>query len=744
MIRQGKYTKRLTRTQKTKRFIRRRWNWFKALSKPKKFFVITGPVIAFMVITPLATYAYFARDIGNQERLMNRNNTGIVISDKNDTVIYRTGRAQHRPLVGLEAISDTTEHALVASEDKNFYKHAGFSVGSMLGALYANFTTGATSYGGSTLTQQLAKNTLLSSDRNFLRKFQEISIAIAIERTYTKDQILDMYLNSVYYGEGAFGIEDAAKTYFNKSPADLTLAESAMLIGLLPSPTNYSPISGDPLLAKQRQTTVLTRMVDNGYVTNEQKVATLAEPLVYAAVSSADKDNAAPHFTQMVLDELYKKYGEEKVTRSGYQVKTTLDLTLQKNMNANIASRMRYIQNNGGSNASGIAIDPSTGEIRALVGSADWNNEDFGKVNMVTTPRQPGSSFKPIYYAEALSRGLITPATILADVPTNFGGYKPLNASRGYSGDITVRNALSRSLNIPAVKVMEKVGVSTAIDAAKKMGITTLSSDTNYGLSLALGSAEIPLVEMTHAYAGYANQGQLSDTSIVSQIKNKFNDTIFTSKLASKQVISKEGAYLLSSILSDKNARAPIFGSSLNVPGHTAAVKTGTTDNAKDAWTIGYTPQIAIGIWVGNNDNTVMQSGGSDMAGPIWVRTMSGALSGIENVEFAIPSGVVKRNVCTANGLLAATRPNSKGIYGEYFLTTALPSGTCTPGSTDDDKKAEQDALKAAKEAEQAKKDAEASAAPPDPVPEPTPTPTDNGTPVVTPTTPITPTNPVP
>lgn len=233
MIRQGKYTKRLTSLQKAKRFGRRRWNWFKALSKPKKFLLIGGPIVAFLVITPLATYAYFARDIGNQERLMNRNNTGIVLTDKNDETFYSTGRAQHRELLGLDEIADDIEHALVAAEDKGFYDHSGFSIGSMMGALYANFTTGQTAYGGSTLTQQLAKNTLLSSDRNFLRKFQELSIAIAIERTYTKDEILDMYLNSVYYGEGAFGIDDAAQTYFDKSPADLTLGESTMLIGLI-------------------------------------------------------------------------------------------------------------------------------------------------------------------------------------------------------------------------------------------------------------------------------------------------------------------------------------------------------------------------------------------------------------------------------------------------------------------------------------------------------------------------------
>jgi len=744
MIRQGKYTKRLTPLQKAKRIGRRRWNWFKALSTPKKMLLIGGPLVAFLVITPLATYAYFARDIGDQERLMNRNNTGIVLTDRNDEVFYSTGRAQQRALLGLDKIADDAEHALVAAEDKNFYEHSGFSIISMLGALYANFSAGATSYGGSTLTQQLAKNTLLSSDRNFLRKYQELSIAIAIERTYSKDEILDMYLNSVYYGEGAFGIESAAKTYFNKSAADLTLAESSMLIGLLPAPSSYSPISGDPELALERQTVTLTRMVDNDYITEAQKTAALAEVLTYAEVSNADTDNLAPHFTQMVLNELYEEYGEEKVTRSGYQVQTTLDLSLQKSMNDSIVSQMPYIQNNGGTNASGVAIDPTTGEIRALVGSADWNNETFGKVNMTTTPRQPGSSFKPIYYAEALARGIITPATILADVPTDFGGYKPLNANLSFSGNITARNALARSLNIPAVKVMEKLGVDKSIDAAKKVGITTIDTNsTDYGLSLALGTAEVSVLEMTNAYASYANQGSQFETTTVQRINTKFDATLFEGKTQSKEVISKEGAYLISSMLSDNSARAAIFGNSLTVPNRAVAVKTGTTEEARDAWTIGYTPEIAIGVWVGNNDNTPMQSGGSGMAGPIWVETMTAALSSSSKRAFTVPDGIVQRTVCYSNGGLASTNAINSSTYREYFLASALPSARCTVDTTKDEEKAKREAEKAKQE----EKDARAAEEAENPVIE-EPVPTDEAPPAadapIIPTEPTEPVSPTP
>jgi 1A family penicillin-binding protein len=680
MIRQGKYTKKVTRVTRLKRAMTRRYRWFKGLSKPKKALLIGAPILAFLILTPLLTYVYYYNDIADQERLMNRNNTGVVLTDKNGETFYSTGRAEHRKMIPLSEISDTTKHALLASEDKDFYSHGGFSVTGILRALFNNVTSQEITGGGSTLTQQLAKNTLLSEDQNFLRKYQELAVSIAIEQRYSKDDILDMYLNSAFFGGTTFGIEDAAKAYFNKAPKDLTLAESSMLVGILPAPNAYSPTTGNPEFAKERQTTVLGRMVTNGYITEAEKTAALGEVLTYAPVQDKN-DSEAPHFAEMVIQQLYDKYGEEKVIRSGYQVRTTLDLNLQRTLAANVAKNMNYIQRNGGSNAGAVAIDPTSGEVRALVGSADWNNPDWGKVNMVTTARQPGSSFKPIYYSEALAEGVITPATILADVPTDFNGYKPQNASRTYSGDITVRNALSRSLNIPSVKVMQKFGIENAVTTARRMGITAVDDKKEYGLSLALGAAEAPLMQMTNAYAAFANQGQQYPTTVIQQINNKFDNNIFKTEEKSKQVISPEGAYLISSILSDNNARAPIFGSSLTVSGRTAAVKTGTTDDQRDAWTIGYTPQLAVGVWVGNNNNAAMLNGGSGMAGPIWVSTMKQALSGVTNTQFTVPSGVVQKPVCYSNGGLSSSSGN--GTYNEYFLSSALPTTSCSPTKTE-------------------------------------------------------------
>jgi 1A family penicillin-binding protein len=670
-------------------FISGRAKWFKGLSKPKKIAVIAGPILALLILIPIFTYVYFASAISNPDRLMNYNNTGVVLLDKNNEAFYSFGTADRGERLGLEKISDFTEKALISSEDKNFYKHGGFSFISILGALYANILSGdATGYGGSTLTQQLAKNTLLSNNQTVLRKYQELTVALAIEQNYSKDEILDLYLNSVYYGEGAFGIEAAAKAYFNKSAADLDLAESAMLIGVLPAPSSYSPISGNVEYAKERQATVLSRMVDNGVITQAEADAAETQTLAYAAPSDGI-NNTAPHFAEMVLSELYDKYGEERVTRSGFRVTTTLDTTLQKSANEAVAKQMNFIQRNGGSNASVVAIDPTTGSVRALVGSADYNNVDFGKVNMATTARQPGSSIKPLYYTEALQKGVINPATILNDKRTDFGGYVPLNADRKFRGDVTVRNAISQSLNVPSVEVMQKLGVNASVDALQRLGLSTINDSTDYGLSLALGSSEAKLTEMTNAYAAFANAGNQYDITTITKINDKYEKQIFSASTTSPtQVMGENAAFLISDILNDETARSPIFGTSLNTNGYDVAVKTGTTDEARDAWTIGYAKQLTVGVWVGNNNNTPMNNGGSSMAGPIWRSTITAGLKGQKNQPFTAPSGVERLRVCRSNGLIA-TGGGTDGTYQEYFMRTANPSGTCNvpkaPEDTDKD-----------------------------------------------------------
>ncbi len=679
-VRMGRYTNlgHVKAATKKRKSHKKNWfAWFWRLDRKKKLMVLATPVLIFLIATPLVTYAIYARDISDQERLMNRNNTGIVLTDVNGEKFYSIGRAEHRTLIPLEGISVYTKEALIATEDKDFYKHGGFSIGSILRAVMTNVSQGsASAYGGSTLTQQLAKNTLLSDEKNYLRKYQELAVSVAIEQNYSKDEILAMYLNSVYYGENAFGIEDAAKAYFNKSPKDLDLAESSMLIGILPAPSAYSPISGSPEYAKQRQTTVLKRMVTNGYITEAEKTAALSQDLAYGAGAEAQQ-SIAPHFAEMVLNELSEKYGYEKVMRSGFQVTTTLDIKAQTALNESVDRAIGHINGNGGTNASGIIIDPKTGEVRGLVGSADYNNEDWGKVNMVTTERQPGSSFKPIYYAHALADGVITPSTILKDEKTDFGGgYIPFNADRKFRGDVSVRQSLNWSLNIPSIQVMQKYGISKTVDGANELGIE-IDKSKDRDLTLALGSVEVPLEQMTNAYAAFANQGQQHKTTIIKQVNDKYGKKIQSTSATQKQVISKEGAYLISNILSDNTTRSAVFGSSLTVSGHTAAVKTGTTNDNRDAWTIGYTPSYAMGVWVGNNDNTAMLSGGSDMAGPIWRNTMQKILSGTPDEKFVVPSGIVQRLTCVSNGGLAASE--GTGTYNEYYMAGALPTETCDP-----------------------------------------------------------------
>lgn len=654
-----------------------RWRWFKGLSKIKKVMVIGLPILALMILIPLFTYIYFANAISDPDRLMNYNNTGVVLLDKNGETFYSFGTADRGARLPLDQISDFTEKALISSEDKNFYNHGGFSPVSIIGALLANLRSGdATGYGGSTLTQQLAKNTLLSNNQTFLRKYQELTVAVAIEQNYSKNEILDLYLNSVYYGEGAFGIGAAAQTYFGKPAADLTLAESAMLIGVLPAPTAYSPISGNAAYAKERQTTVLKRMVDNKAITQAEADAALAEELVYAP-QDAGPNSTAPHFAEMVLSELYEKYGEEVVTRGGYRVTTTLDMNLQKSTNDSVATQMPFIQRNGGSNAAVVAIDPTNGEIRALVGSADYNNADFGKVNMAVTARQPGSSIKPLYYTEAMRRGIITPATILEDKATNFGGYQPQNADRRFRGNVTVRNALSQSLNIPAVEVMQELGVSNAVAALQRLGLSTINDSTDYGLTLALGSAETKLTDMTNAYAALANSGKQFTPTTITKIDDKFEKQVFQKNTpTAKQAMAEDASFLISDVLNDESARAPVFGSSLNTNGFDVAVKTGTTDEARDAWTIGYAKQLAVGVWVGNNDNTPMNNGGSSMAGPIWRATILAGLKGQANQPFTATGNIERLSVCRSNGE-RAVGGGTDGTYQEYFIRGFTPTGTC-------------------------------------------------------------------
>ena len=675
MKRRGTYTKRPRRLKRATHGVRRWWAWFWGLGLRGKLLVVGLPVMIFLIVVPIITYLVLARDIADPERLMNRNNTGLELLDTSGKVIYTSGTSMPLTRLKLADISRWATDALVSSEDKDFYKHSGVSLKALAAALYANFASrDATAYGGSTITQQLVKNKLLTSNKTFFRKYQEVVMAIAVDRQYSKDEILEMYINSVYFGEGAFGIDQAAQVYFGKSAKDLSLSEASLLIGLLPAPSAYSPISGDANKAKKQQERVLGRMRDDGKITREQHEQALAATLTYAPPQPA-KTTVAPHFVEMTIAELTQKFGEESVARAGYRVTTTLNLDWQKQAEQIVKDQTVINSRGGGRNAALVSIDPKNGEIRALIGSADYANPTWGKYNVALASRQPGSTFKPVYFAEAINQRLVTAATMLRDEATDFNGYKPTNFDFKYRGDISVRNSLAQSLNIPAVKVLDKVGINSAVETAQRMGLMTIKKDNNYGLSLAIGSAEVRPLDMTNVYAAFAAGGAQYDTTTIQRVENKYSETIYRHEPQSRRVQSEQATYIISNILSDNSARAPSFGSSLTIDKQTVAVKTGSTNDNRDAWTIGYTPGIVIGVWVGNNENEPMTGGGSAMAAPIWRKAMTAFIGTTNRQDFARPAGIVETSVCRDSGLRATG--GATNAYSEVFLSGTIPTESC-------------------------------------------------------------------
>ncbi len=650
---------------------------WRRLSLWKKVFVIAWPTALILLFIAAVTTLMFAGALGSKEALMSRNRTGVTLTDRDGKVFYQFANARSDTYVPLSAIAPIAQKALISSEDKNFYSEPGFSVTGILNAFYQNIISSGQGGGGSTITQQLVKNALLSQDRNIFRKYQELVLSLEVERRYTKDEILEMYMNSAYFGEGAFGIQDAAQAYFGKDAKDLDAAQAAMLIGILPAPSAYSPISGDPTKAKVRQDYVLGRMQEDGVLTAERADGAKAQQLSYREAQE-DKSPQAPHFALMVRDWLEQKYGEQQVAHSGFTVKTTLKLDYQAKAEDAVKKQVNNLRFNKVTNGSTVIMDPRSGEILALVGSVDWNNEQFGKLNMATAARQPGSSFKPIVYSTGIENRDMTGATIFSDTPQNFGGYQPKNYDLGYRGDVTLRRALSNSLNIPAVEAINKIGVQTVMNKAKDLGITTFNRPASeYGLPLALGAGQAKLTEMTSAYTTFANQGDHPDMQLVMSIQDKNKKEVYKEKPTAKRAFSEGTAFIMSSILSDNAARAEEFGSSLTVSNsRPVAVKTGTTDDYRDAWTIGYTPSLAIGVWIGNSDNSAMSAvAGSSGAAPIWRSLMQQILTGTAVEKFNQPSTVVSHAVCRNNGALAATPGNN--TYTEYFLSGTLPTATC-------------------------------------------------------------------
>jgi 1A family penicillin-binding protein len=676
--------------------------WWKAIKKYKKqIFWTFITLLLIMIAIPIVTYVYFAGDLKDKNSITNRNKTGLTLMDEKGKVFFTFDQPKNVTYVPLSDIPESSQQAVVAAEDQDFYSNPGFSITGMGRAFVRNFLAGRIVEGGSTISQELVKNALLNSSRNYLRKYQELVLATELNRRFTKQDILEMYLNSVYFGEGAFGIENAAQAYFGIPAKKLTLAQSALLVGLLPAPSAYSPLSNDPEIAKRKQKIVLSEMVEEKYITQEQADKAAEEELTFNPIPQATSNVLAPHFALYVKELLVKKYGEERVIRDGFKVKTTLNSDWQKYAEQVVKNQIANLQRNKATNGAVIAIDPKTGEIKVMVGSHDWTDENNGKINMTTRARQPGSSFKPLIYAAALEQKKITPATILHDNPIAYGNYKPLDYDKKFRGDVTVRRALANSLNIPAVEVMNMVGISSGLEMAKKFGITTLTkSPSIYGLQLVLGGGEVPLLELTNAYAVFANQGTYHPTNAILEIKNKYDKVVdeapvgfwsflnlfnpatisnLVTKDQTRIVISDETAYLISSILSDNKARGEVFGNLLTIS-RTAAVKTGTTTEYKDALTVGYTPSLVIGVWVGNNDTKPMDNiAGSLGAAPIWRLLMENFLAGRAIETFLKPLSIIEQSICPVD---PATKTATTTAIKEFFIRGTEPNACPTPTPT--------------------------------------------------------------
>ena len=599
------------------------------------------------------------------DKIVRQTGFSTQIMDRNGQVLYDVYANQNRSPEKLEDIPLYLRQATVSIEDKNFYTHAGFDPMGFVRGLSRFFTRGR-AQGGSTLTQQLIKNALLSNDRTVIRKVKEFILAIEIERKYSKDQILQMYLNEVPYGGTAWGVGAASQTYFGKDVKDLNLIECAILAGMPQSPSNYSPYSSTPKAYVQRTKDVIRRMREDGHITKDQETQAIAqiEQVTFQTKGAGFK---APHFVQYVEKILEERYGQASVEQGGLKVTTTLDLDLQNQAQTIVAEEIAKVEKQHITNGAAVVINPETGEILSMVGSKDFNAEGVGQYNVVTALRQPGSSFKPFTYVTAFKEGY-TPASLLMDVPTTFPGgagqpdYIPVNYDNKFVGPIQMRYALANSRNIPAVKTLALVGIKDVLSTATDLGLTTLppTNDTlkRVGLSLTLGGGEVRLIDMATAYSAFVNKGaRIEPVSILKVVDANGKVLEDNRPQKGKQVLTEQQAFLISSILSDNEARSAEFGlnSYLKVSGLNVMVKTGTTNDKRDNWTIGGNGNAMVGVWVGNNDNSAMLNVASGISGasPIWHKIVVAVMANKPKLSFDIPSNVVTAQVDAVSGYAA-------------------------------------------------------------------------------------------
>lgn len=600
------------------------------------------------------------------------------IMDRNGKMLYEIYTDKNRTSIVLSDVPDKMIKATLAIEDNNFYKHAGFDIKGILRGLYRTVFQKRLQ-GGSTLTQQLVKNALLTPERTWKRKIKEALLTIITEIMYSKDKILEMYFNQTPYGGTMWGVESAAKGIFGKNVKDLTLAEAALIAGLPGSPTKYSPFA-HPDAAKNRQELVLKRMEELKYITKDEYEKAVNEKLNYKL--NRNEINA-PHFVFYVREKLIEKYGIQKVTEGGLKVWTSLDLEIQNYAEGEVAKEIEKLKKQKVSNGAALITESKSGQILAMVGSKDYfDGEIDGKYNVTTALRQPGSSIKPLNYAVGIESGKATAASIFDDDPTCFKvvnqkAYCPTNYGGAYHGIQSLRNSLGNSLNIPAVKMLNLNGVETFVASASAMGISTFKNSSDYGLSITLGGGDVYMTDMAVAFGVFSNMGIKQNLVSILKVMDKKGEILEEyNYFPGERVLSPETSYIMSNILSDDGARSMVFGrgSMLNIKGHPeVAVKTGTTNDMRDNWTIGFTPDNVVIVWVGNNDNSKMGYlvSGTTGAAPIWNRIMTKVLENKPIKNFTKPSGVVTAAVCNLTGQL----PPEGGcdLHNELFKKEFVP-----------------------------------------------------------------------
>ncbi|MDP2585285.1 MAG: PBP1A family penicillin-binding protein [Candidatus Levybacteria bacterium] len=633
-------------------------------------------------------FVLLSRDLPTPGRLSASNfPQSTKIFDRNGILLYDIFRDENRTYITLDQIPKKLQEATIAIEDKDFYKNQGFSVMGYLRAFRNAILSGRIAGGGSTITQQLVKNTLLTSEQTIVRKIKEFILAIQVDRKYTKSQILELYFNATPYGGTTVGVEAAAERYFGKKAKDLDLTESVILAGLPQRPSYFSPYGQNPKAYVDRSKQVLRRMQEDNYITKKQELDTIKKlpQIEFLKETHAIK---APHFSFYVKDLLIKQFGENIVEQGGLQVTTTLDYKLQEKAEEIVMEEVDNAKSLKVGNGASVALDPKSGEILAMVGSRDFfDSASGGQFNVITQAlRQPGSSIKPITYATALEKGY-TGATLIMDTSTAFPGgalekdYVPKNYDGKFHGPLQLRFTLGSSINIPAVKLLALVGIKNTLTTAYNMGISTFApTDDNvnrFGLSLTLGGGDVKPLELAAAYTAFANQGFKSDPIAILKVTDPKGKILFEQKdVSKKRVLSPEVAFIISHILLDNNARLITFGvnSYLNVSGKTIAVKTGTTDDKRDNWTIGWTPSVLVATWVGNNDNSPMGDVASGVTGaaPIWRRIILEALKGKPSEDFSKPDNVVAVTIDSLGGGLPV---DGQPTRSEYFIKGTEPQG---------------------------------------------------------------------